>query len=145
MQSVNLIITHTMMLCNVDHRYTIIINVQCRMHNTFFLLSFLFINILFQILARASELQAPLFRWSTGNNISGHYFRLYLFFIYFFSCFFSVVYFSHRRSARIKKLILQKWLEMANDLGLDPFPDYVGRFGAPWRPFWILQVVLCFS
>ena len=31
---------------------------------------------------------------------------------------------------------------MANNLGLDPFPDLVGHFGAPWRPFWILQVVL---
>ena len=23
---------------------------------------------------------------------------------------------------------------------LDPFPDPVGHFVAPWRPFWILQV-----
>ena len=30
---------------------------------------------------------------------------------------------------------------MANNLGLDPFPDPVGHFGAPWRPFWILQAV----
>ena len=29
---------------------------------------------------------------------------------------------------------------MANNLGLDPFPDPVGHFGAPWQPFWILQV-----
>ena len=48
---------------------------------------------------------------------------------------------SHRRSAWIKKLILRKWLQMANNLGLDPFPDHVGHFGAPWRPFWILQAV----
>ena len=34
---------------------------------------------------------------STGNDVSGHYKRL--------SFLFSVVYFSHRRSARIKKLI----------------------------------------
>ena len=30
---------------------------------------------------------------------------------------------------------------MANNLGMDPFPDPVGHFGAPWRPFWILQAV----
>ena len=30
---------------------------------------------------------------------------------------------------------------MPNNLGLDPFPDPVGHFGAPWRPFWILQAV----
>ena len=29
---------------------------------------------------------------------------------------------------------------MANNLGLDFFPDRVGHFWAPWRPFWILQV-----
>ena len=58
----------------------------------------------------------------------------------FFQFHFSVATFSHRRSARIKKLILRKLLKMANNLGLDPFPDPVGHFGAPWRPFWILQV-----
>ena len=52
-----------------------------------------------------------------------------------FHFFFSVATFSHRRRARIKKLILRKWLEMANNLGLDPFPDPVGHFGAPWWPF----------
>ena len=31
------------------------------------------------------------------------------------------------------------------ELGLDPFPDPVGNFGAPWQPFWILQSVLVFS
>ena len=30
---------------------------------------------------------------------------------------------------------------MANNLGLDPFPDPVGHFGAPWWPFWVLQAV----
>ena len=29
---------------------------------------------------------------------------------------------------------------MPNNLGLDPFPDPVGHFGAPWWPFWIFQV-----
>ena len=38
---------------------------------------------------------------STGNDVSGHYKRHY--FLFSFSFFFSVVYFSHRRSARIKK------------------------------------------
>ena len=31
---------------------------------------------------------------------------------------------------------------MANNLGLDPFPDPVGHFGAPWQPFWIFEVLL---
>ena len=26
-------------------------------------------------------------------------------------------------------------------VGLDPFPDPVGHFGAPWWPFWVLQAV----
>ena len=30
---------------------------------------------------------------------------------------------------------------MANNLGLDPFPDPVGHFGAPWWPFWIFEVL----
>ena len=68
-----------------------------------------------------------------------------IFIIIFFSFFFffsSVVYFSHRRSALIKKLIQQKWLEMANNLGFDPFPDPVGHFGAPWWPFWISRPLI---
>ena len=55
--------------------------------------------------------------------------------------FFSVATFSHRRSAWIKKLIQPKWLEMAKNLGFDPFPDPVGHFWATWRPFWIQQAV----
>ena len=31
---------------------------------------------------------------------------------------------------------------MANNLGLDAFPDFVGHFGAPWRPFWIFEVLI---
>ena len=60
----------------------------------------------------------------TGNDVSGHYKRHY-FLYFFFLFFFPVVHFSHRRSAR----------------GVDPFPDPVGHFEAPWRPFWILQAV----
>ena len=69
---------------------------------------------------------------------------IFFFFSRFFPrfFFFSVVTFSRRRSARIKKLIQRKWLEMANNLGLDPFPDPVGHFGAPWRPFWIFEVLI---
>ena len=58
-------------------------------------------------------------------------FFFFFFFSFFSLCFFSVVYVSHRRSARIKKLISRKWLEMANNLGLDPFQDHIGHFGAP--------------
>ena len=27
----------------------------------------------------------------------------------------------------------------AQHLGIDPFPDLVGHFGAPWWPFWVLR------
>ena len=62
-------------------------------------------------------------------------------FFSFFS-FFSVVYFSHRRSAWIKKLIQRKLTGAPQNLGVDPFPDPVGHFGAPWRPFWIFEVLI---
>ena len=54
---------------------------------------------------------------------SGHYFRCYFlfFFFFFFHFFFSVATFSHRRSAWVRKPIM---------LGLDPFADPVGHFGA---------------
>ena len=75
------------------------------------------------------------FWWSTGNDVSGHYKHHYFLFL------FSVVYFSHRRSALIKKLILRKLLRLPKNLGVDTFPDPVGHFGAHWRPFWVLQAV----
>ena len=50
-------------------------------------------------------------------------------------------YVFHGRSARIKKLILQKFILAPNNLGLNTF----GHFWAPWQPFWILQEVLYFS
>ena len=53
--------------------------------------------------------------------------------------FFSVATFSHRRSARIKNLIAQKLTAAPKNLGVNPFPDPVGHFAAPWRPFWILK------
>ena len=75
-----------------------------------------------------------------GNDVSGHYKHHYLFFFHF-PFFFSVATFSHRRSARIKKLIQRKLLRMPKNLGVDTFPDPVAHFGAPWQPYWILQVV----
>ena len=54
---------------------------------------------------------------------------------------FSVAPFSHRRSARIKKLIYRKLFVASKKMGLDPFPDLVGYFGAPWWPFLVLQAV----
>ena len=42
----------------------------------------------------------------------------------------SVVNFSHRRSARIKKLISQRLMGATKNLDVDPFPDLVGHFGA---------------
>ena len=91
-------------------------------------------------LARAAALQSVADRRSTGNDVVATISAIIFFF--FFSFFFSVATFSHRRNARIKKLIQRKWLEMANNLGLDPFPDPIGHFGAPWRPFWIFQDLL---
>ena len=59
-----------------------------------------------------------------------------------FSPFFSsVATFSHRRSARIKKLIQRKLLGAPKNLGVDILPDPVGHFGAPLLPFWILQAI----
>ena len=29
-----------------------------------------------------------------------------------------------------------------NNLGLDPFPDPIGHFWAPWRPFWISRPLI---
>ena len=34
---------------------------------------------------------------------------------------------------------------LKHPVGLNPFPDPVSHFLAPWRPFWILQGVLSFS
>ena len=48
---------------------------------------------------------------------------------------------NHRRSAWRKKLILRKLPRMPKNLRVDTFPDPVGHFGAPWRPYWILQAV----
>ena len=35
----------------------------------------------------------------------------------------------------------QKLLRTPKNLGVDTFPDPLCHFGAPWRPFWILQAV----
>ena len=58
-----------------------------------------------------------------------------LFFFFFLFFFFSVATFSHRSSARIKKLIEQKLIGAPKNLGVDTFPDSVGYFGAPYQPF----------
>ena len=29
-----------------------------------------------------------------------------------------------------------------NNLGVDPFPDSVCHFGAPWQPFWIFEILI---
>ena len=81
------------------------------------------INIIIGTSVQLSSWSA--FGRSTGYDVSGHYKRHY--FLFFLL---SVVYFSHRRSARIKKLILGKLLKMPKNLGVDTFPDLVGYFGA---------------
>ena len=72
---------------------------------------------------------------STGNDVSGNYFHHSFFSPPFF--FSSVTTFSHKRSARIKKLIL---MGTPKNLWVDLFSDPVGHFGAPWKPFWIFEV-----
>ena len=78
-------------------------------------------------------------RQSAGNDVVATK-NAFLFFSFVF--FFSVVYFSHRRSAWIEKLIQRKLKGAPQNLGVDPFPDPVGHFGAPWRPFWIFEVLI---
>ena len=53
-------------------------------------------------------------------------------------------FFSPSTAVQIKILILQKLFGVLRNLGFDPFPEPVGYFWAPWRPFWILQVVIGF-
>ena len=59
--------------------------------------------------------------------VSGHYKHQY----FPFSLFFHVVYFSHKKSAPIKKLIEQKLMGALKNLGVGHFQGSVGRFGAP--------------
>ena len=49
---------------------------------------------------------------------------------------------SHRRSARIKKLIVRKLTGAPKNHGVHPFLDPVGHFGAPWQPFGIFVVLI---
>merc|ERR1719206_469724 len=37
---------------------------------------------------------------------------------------------------------MRKLTGAPNNLGLDPFPDPVGHFWAPWRPFWISRPLI---
>ena len=60
--------------------------------------------VVFNVLARAAALQSVAVRRLTGNDVSGPLFSpLFIFFPFFFI--FSVVTFSRRRSAQIKKII----------------------------------------
>ena len=71
-----------------------------------------------------------------ATSLVDRYFHHYFFFP------FSVATFSHRRSAQIKKLILQKLMGAPRNLGVHHFPDPVGYFGAPWRLFWIFEAFI---
>ena len=57
--------------------------------------------------------------------------------------YFSVTTFSCRKAPapRIKKPI-QLIDGSAQNPGVNPFPDPVSHFGAPWRPFWIFEVLI---
>ena len=69
------------------------------------------------------------------HNNSGLLFSLFFYFL------FSVTTFSHRRSVWIKKLFLRKLTRVPKNLGVHAVSDPVGHFGAPWRPFWIFEVL----
>ena len=88
-------------------------------------------------MAQAVGLQLVIVRWSIGNDISGYFFQLY-----FLPPLASVVTFSHRRNALIKKPIQQKSTGAPKNLGVDQFPGPVGHFGAPLQPFWIFEVLI---
>ena len=83
------------------------------------------------------------FRGLTGTTIVDCYFHHSFTLLLFFH--FSATTFSHRRNARIKKLILWKLTGAPKNWGVDTFSDSDGHLGAPWRPFWILQAVRCYS
>ena len=79
------------------------------------------------------------FGQSTGKDVSCHYFCH--FFISSHSptpCFpvSSDVCFS-------QKIYFEKLMGEPKNLGVNPFPDSVKLFGAPWCPFLILQAVRC--
>ena len=78
-----------------------------------------------------SALQSVTVWRSIGNYVSGHYFPIIFSFLFLFS----VVYFSHRRSAWIKKLIQRNLLRVANNLDRH-------YFGPPLWPLWILQAAV---
>ena len=89
---------------------------------------------------RATFQRSAFGRSTAGNNVVATIFII-LFPTVFFPppcfppIFSSAAIFSHRRSARIKKLILQKMLRMPKNLGVNTFPDPVGHFGAPGDHF----------
>ena len=91
---------------------------------------------------RAAYQRSEFGRSTAGNDVvATTIISLFSFFPPIFFSVSSVATFSHRRSARIKKLIQRKLLRTLQNLEIDTFPDPVGHFGAPWRPFWILQAV----
>ena len=82
-----------------------------------------------------------LFRWLTGTTIVDRYFHYS--FLFSFLPLFSVTTFSQRRSARIKFFaFLQKLMGVPKNLGVHPFPDPIGHFGASWQPFWMFEVLI---
>ena len=40
------------------------------------------------------------------------------------------------------KFIKQKFTGMPEILWIDPFPDPICHFQAPWQPFWIFEVLI---
>ena len=69
----------------------------------------------------------------TGNYVNGHPYFL------FFSFLFSVVYFSHKRSAQMKKIIQRKLMGAPKNLEVHLFPSPVSHFGAPGGHFGFLR------
>ena len=71
---------------------------------------------------------------STGNNVNGLYFWYYFF---FFSPF-PPLYF--RLSSTFLTGGVLRWKNLFSK-SVVTFPDPVSHFGAPWRPYWILQAL----
>ena len=71
-------------------------------------------------------------RWANAPGAA----RLVLFSFFFFS---QSSMFFHGMATLIKRFIWKSWQKHPK---IDPFPDPVSHFGAPWWPFWIFEVLM---
>ena len=79
-----------------------------------------------------SAVQAVTVRRWTGNDVGGHYFH------HSFPGFLRRALFSRiKKKTYLAKVVYS--IIAPNNLWLDPFPDPVGHFWAPWWPFWSFE------